>query len=54
MLEERNQNEGATQNQETVKCANCERIVLKRTAYEKDGKYYCCPDCYEGKTCDCQ
>lgn len=41
-------------NQKTVQCVKCERTTLKHAAYEKDGQYYCCPDCLEGKTCDCQ
>lgn len=54
MEEQKRQSEDMGQSQETVKCTDCERTVLRQTAYEKDGKFYCCPDCYEGKTCDCQ
>jgi len=39
---------------QSVKCASCERTVLKAVAYEKEGELYCCPDCAQGKTCDCQ
>ena len=42
------------QDQKTVKCTKCDWTILKHVAYEKDGQYYCCPDCLEGKTCDCQ
>lgn len=42
------------QRDESVKCAECDRTVLKSVAYEKNGKLYCCPDCAQGKTCDCQ
>lgn len=42
------------QKNETVKCVECDRTVLKAVAYEKGGKLYCCADCAHGKTCDCQ
>ncbi|MBI4597856.1 MAG: hypothetical protein HY737_05590 [Candidatus Omnitrophica bacterium] len=44
----------ATQQQEYVKCSSCERSILKTAAVTINGKIYCCPDCAQGKTCDCQ
>lgn len=42
------------QDQETVQCGKCEKTLLKQAAIENQGKYYCCDECAEGKTCDCQ
>ncbi len=39
---------------EFVKCSRCERSILKTAVIQVEGKYYCCPDCAQNKTCDCQ
>lgn len=38
----------------TVKCAGCGKSVLRTVAYKSGKKFYCCADCAQGKTCDCQ
>lgn len=42
------------QQTESVRCSSCERTIPKTAAVTINGKVYCCPDCAQGKTCDCQ
>lgn len=37
-----------------VKCSRCERTILKTAVVTVNGKVYGCPDCAQGKTCDCR
>lgn len=39
---------------ETARCAGCDRTIPVSVAVKVAGQLYCCPDCAEGRTCDCQ
>lgn len=48
------QTRSSIQQPTSVQCSKCERSIPKTAAITIQGKVYCCPDCAQGKTCDCQ
>lgn len=38
---------------ETVACSVCGRTAPKSEMVNREGKWYCCDDCAEGKECGC-
>jgi len=41
------------QTPQQVSCTCCGRRAPKETMVMREGKYYCCEDCADGKECEC-